>query len=206
MSPGHPTNTEHHYRDGEPRLSRHADTRTDEEIVATVVDGDVNEFEVIVRRYDAEMMRIAVARLGSRELAEDAVHEAFIAAFRGLTTFDLERSFRSWLVTILIHKCHRGYRRKVTTEGRVVPLVDEPVSSAPNASKSMEQRESYDLLYERLAQLEPNQADAIWMRYFGKLKFREIAEAAGVSLATAKNRVRAGLERLSRMLNDERDR
>ena len=205
MSSGQPTNKKRHPQRGVPRLSRPVDSRTDEQVVAAVMGGDVDEFEVLVRRYDVPLMRLAVARLGRQDLAEDAVHEAFIAAYCGLETFNTDRSFRSWLVTILINKCHRGYRRKVAFENREAALVDDPVSAAPAVAEGLERRESYDQLFDRLAQLEPNQADAIWMRFFAKLKFREIAEAAGVSLATAKNRVRSGLERLSKMLNDERE-
>ena len=81
--------------------------------------------------------------------------------------------------------------------------MDEPLSTQASAGEVAEQRESYERLYEQMSRLESVQADAIWMRFFGRLKYREIAELAGVSLATAKNRVRCGLERLAKLLCEE---
>ncbi len=202
MSVRQPTKSKSHQTDRGSRLTRASDTRTDEEIVAVVIDGSVDAFEALVRRHESDLMRIATARLGRCDIAEEAVHEAFIAAFRALKSFDTNRSFRSWLVTILIHKCHRGYRQMAKTNDRTQPMLDEPRSTAPAPLEQMESRESYAQLYDRMARLDADQADAIWMRFFAKLKFHEIAESAGVSLATAKNRVRKGLERLSRMMNE----
>ena len=54
-----------------------------------------------------------------------------------------------------------------------------------------------------LARLPEAQADALRLRFFGELKFQEIADAMGCSLATAKNRVRWGLTTLSSMMQSE---
>ena len=56
-----------------------------------------------------------------------------------------------------------------------------------------------------LAELPETQADALRLRFFGGLKFQEIADTMRCSLATAKNRVRWGLLRLSEMLQTGAD-
>jgi RNA polymerase sigma-70 factor (ECF subfamily) len=53
-----------------------------------------------------------------------------------------------------------------------------------------------------LDQLPENQADALRLRFFGGLKFQEIAAAQGVSLTSAKTRVRQGLLTLSQQLRE----
>jgi DNA-directed RNA polymerase specialized sigma24 family protein len=61
-------------------------------------------------------------------------------------------------------------------------------------------RESAGRVQELLARLPDNQADAVRLRFFGGLKFQEIAEAQGCSLTSAKTRVRLGLLQLSQWL------
>jgi RNA polymerase sigma-70 factor (ECF subfamily) len=57
------------------------------------------------------------------------------------------------------------------------------------------------LLAGLLAELPVAQSDALRLRFFGELKFQEIADATGCSLLTAKNRVRLGLLRLSQLIS-----
>jgi RNA polymerase sigma-70 factor (ECF subfamily) len=63
--------------------------------------------------------------------------------------------------------------------------------------------ERRDLLESLLGRLTPAQADALRLRFYGGLKFQEIADTMGCSLGTAKNRVQWGLVKLSEMLHSE---
>ena len=60
--------------------------------------------------------------------------------------------------------------------------------------------ERRQLLEALLAELSTVQADALRLRFFGGLKFQEIADSMGCSLCTAKNRVRWGLLHLSELV------
>jgi len=64
----------------------------------------------------------------------------------------------------------------------------------------MATQERSQLLDSLLAKLPEGQADALRLRFFGGLKFQEIAEAMGCSLSTAKNRVRWGLTKMAEYL------
>src|SRR5690606_6236958 len=80
----------------------------------------------------------------------------------------------------------------------VFPAADQqhirPDTSPPDLLLAKEQTE---VLAEVLAALPPEQADAVRLRFFGELKFQEIADVQGCSLTTAKNRVRFGLLRMA---------
>ena len=51
-----------------------------------------------------------------------------------------------------------------------------------------------------LARIPENQADALRLRFYGELKYHEIAAAMGCSLGSAKNRVRWGLSKMTQMM------
>ena len=58
-------------------------------------------------------------------------------------------------------------------------------------------------LYARLKQLPQMQREAIVLHYYYDMKFREIGRLTGVSAATAKSRVKQGMEKLRRMMGKE---
>lgn len=175
---------------------------SDSEIVADVLAGETERFELLVRRYETDLVRMALARLGQTDLAEEAVQQSFMSAYKSLHRYDVQANFRRWLVTILINQCRTDYRRLKRATERLDSATDMNAmwAEAATADEHAEQAEHYELLYRLLDQLPKTQAEAIWLRFFGEMKYDELAAAAGCSLATAKNRVRAGLEKLGRML------
>ena len=81
----------------------------------------------------------------------------------------------------------------------------EQLKSDEAPSARMATQERSELLDALLAKLPETQADALRLRFFGGLKFQEIAEAMGCSLSSAKNRVRWGLTKLAEYLGPEED-
>src|SRR5438105_489624 len=81
-------------------------------LVAATVAGEEDAFALLVARYQAALLRAAISRLGRRELAEEAVQEAFLCAHRWLATYDSRFSFRTWLWTILLNQCSRQAKRE----------------------------------------------------------------------------------------------
>jgi RNA polymerase sigma-70 factor (ECF subfamily) len=182
------------------------DDNSDAQLMARIQRGETELFSELVARYEPALRRVARSRLGRADWADDVVQETFLSAFKSRATFDPQYSFRTWLWTILLRNCHAHYHRRQ----RSVPV--EPLDSdtarevstqsehggAPLAQLLAKERaEQLELL---LAQLSMAQADALRLRFFGELKFHEIADAMQCSLNTAKNRVRTGLERMAQLL------
>jgi RNA polymerase sigma-70 factor (ECF subfamily) len=178
---------------------------SDEELMARVQAGDDHRFGELAARYRPALLRLAESRLGSRSLAEDAVQEALLSAFKSRHTYNALYSLRTWLWTILLNQCRTVWQRQrrkpqVQTwsqgeEGSHAP--PETPGNEPPPDGAMMAEERREQLERLLAGLSPEQSDALRLRFFGGLKFQEIAEAMGCSLGTAKNRVRWGLERIS---------
>jgi RNA polymerase sigma-70 factor (ECF subfamily) len=185
---------------------------SDCQLMRRAQDGHRDAFAELVRRYQPALVRVAESRLGRRDWAEDVAQETFLAAYQSRATFRLDANFRGWLWTILINQCHRHYQKRSRS-----PQVDswsntpadrdearrreESLASrepAPPAALMAHQRR--DQLERLLKQLSDVQADALRLRFFGGLKFREIADAMDCSLPTAKNRVRWGLLRMAELM------
>jgi RNA polymerase sigma-70 factor (ECF subfamily) len=181
---------------------------SDAALMSRVQRGETELFAELVARYQPALRRVARSRLGRSDWAEDVVQETFLAAFKSRATFDARFSFRTWLWTILLHQCHGHYQRRQ----RSVPLepltaecrqeVSQSGASSTGAPLSQllakERSEQLEFLLGRLTLV---QADALRLRFFGELKFHEIADAMQCSLNTAKNRVRTGLERMAELLD-----
>src|SRR4051812_32573277 len=84
-------------------------------------------FEALMRRYNRRLYRVARSLLGDAAEAEDAVQEAYIAAFRGLGNFRGDSSLATWLTRIVSNECAprmRGRARR-NNIAPTVPLADE---------------------------------------------------------------------------------
>jgi RNA polymerase sigma-70 factor (ECF subfamily) len=182
-------------------------TQSDAVLIARVQAGETHCFGELVRRYQPVLARVARSRLGRTDWAEDIVQETFLAAFKSCASYDSRFSFRTWLWTILLNQCRGHYQRRL----RSVPLEpwpkgDEPAGANEQGDKSgspliqLLAKERSAQLEALLGQLSTVQADALRLRFFGGLKFHEIAEAMPCSLTSAKNRVRWGLMRMAELL------
>jgi len=171
-------------------------------IVDSVLSGETDRFEVIVRRYRAALLRLATSRVGRLDWAEEVLQETFFSAFRSLHTYDSKYSFRTWLWTILINQCHRHHTkqaryRAVNTESTNAKhgssFLDSIASGERDPVDCMMDREQQMELEAWLAVLPETQAEAIRLRFLGEFKYQEIADVMKCGLSTAKFRVKTGL-------------
>lgn len=176
-------------------------------LVEAILDGQKERFAEIVARYRPALFRLASSRLGrSDAAAEDVVQETFLCAFRSLHSYDAKYSFRTWLWAILLNQCNRELKRanrRPRVDAAELPAgTDCDVDLNATPLGSVLHRERAQLLEKQLFKLPKMQADALRLRFYGGLKFHEIAAAMGCSLSSAKNRVRCGLTKMGRMLSD----
>ena len=180
----------------------------DTEDMRSVKAGQLDRFTGLVSRHQSSLFRYASSLFGSRDMAEDAVQETFLAIFRGRETFDPSRGFRSWLWSIHLHVCQRAseqrsrWRRNVSLRAMGG---DESSPSDDAPETSLEQAESRALLTDYLERLPMEQAEALRLRYFGELTFDEMAEATKSNPATMKSRVRYGLTKLNEWLKTRQE-
>lgn len=84
----------------------------DLQAVNSVLGGDGDAFEHLVRRYQHVLFDLALSLLGNAEEAEDAVQCAFIKIYSSLADFDRKRSFMNWAYTITLNIARNRLRRR----------------------------------------------------------------------------------------------
>jgi RNA polymerase sigma-70 factor (ECF subfamily) len=85
---------------------------TDESIVERVRQGDVALFEVIMRRYNQRLYRVARAIVGDDSEAEDVMQDAYVRAYAHLGQFAGKARFVTWLTKIAAHEALARVRRR----------------------------------------------------------------------------------------------
>lgn len=88
---------------GLPREGPGCET-SDKAVVRRVLDGDIAAFELIMRRYNQRLFRVARGIVGDDATAEDVVQEAYLRAFEKLETFESRSSFATWLTKIAVYQ------------------------------------------------------------------------------------------------------
>jgi RNA polymerase sigma-70 factor (ECF subfamily) len=176
----------------------------DAELMRLIQQDQLHVFDELVSRHRSALCRVACSKLGDADWAEDVVQETFLAVYAARHTYDPQFAFRTWLWTILLNLCRRQNARRSRHPREVYRAEwhssrQEPVSHETGLSHLL-QVERQDELAALLDELPEAQADALRLRFFGELKFHEIAEATGCSLGGAKLRVRKGLENLAELL------
>src|SRR5262245_62032969 len=84
----------------------------DEEVVRRVLGGDSALFEILMRRYNQRLYRIARAILNDPAEAEDVMQDAYVRAYQHLNQFDGRAKFSTWLSKIAVHEALARLRRR----------------------------------------------------------------------------------------------
>lgn len=172
----------------------HATTATHEQdLVNQVRAGSQSAFSALVSCYERPVYHICLRMLGDAGDAEDAAQETFLRAYLQIATYDPQRSFKTWLMSIASHYCIDRLRRKRATW---VSLDDEPIvqflglcstaESPEDAAMAGEQARS---LQNALDRLPAETREVVTLRYWGEYSCEEIAEATGASVNAVKSRL-----------------
>jgi RNA polymerase sigma-70 factor (ECF subfamily) len=91
-------------------------------IVRRVAGGDRAAFEVLMRRYNRRLYRLARASLHDETEAQDALQDAYLSAFRSIGQFRGDSQLSTWLSRLVINEC-LGRQRRSNRRQNVVPIV-----------------------------------------------------------------------------------
>jgi RNA polymerase sigma-70 factor, ECF subfamily len=160
--------------------------------------GDNEALGELYDQYAAAGLAVAVRVLGSRDDAEDVVHDAFVAAWRKIDRFDADRgSLRAWLMTIIRNRAIDRIRGR-----RAADDIDDADDRAllrsggnPTWDAAL-RRTSANEIRAVLDELPEDQRRAIELAYFEGYTYREVAERTGVAPGTASGRLRLALGKL----------
>jgi RNA polymerase sigma factor (sigma-70 family) len=173
---------------------------SDEAVVALVARSEDTALAELYDRFGRVAYGVALRVLRDEKLAEDAVQEGFLAAWRSAERFMPERGKAStWLLT-LVHRravdlVRREDRRRAEALGDDVELA--PSDSAEDDAWLRFERERVQAA---LSQLPDQQREALELAYYGGFSQSELAERLGQPVGTIKSRMFTGLARLRELL------
>jgi RNA polymerase sigma-70 factor (ECF subfamily) len=173
---------------------------SDEAVVALVARSDGEALAELYDRFGRVAYGLALRVLRDERLAEDAVQEGFLAAWRNADRFMPERAnAAAWLLTLVHRRAVDLVRRE--ERRRADPL---PASAATAPQDSAEQdawlRFERERVQAALRKLPDQQREALELAYYGGFTQSELAERLGLPLGTIKSRMFTGLRRLRDLL------
>lgn len=181
-------------------------TITDEELVARSMDGDVDSFNQLIKRWERPIYALAYRVIGREEDARDVCQETFLRAYRAINGFKGQAKFSSWLYRIALNLCRDWIRRQKRTPTVQAPedvdIADLAAEAGPTESIEtlVARREMGRAVAIAMAALPEEQRTAIILKEYHGLTFQEIADMQGCPLSTVKTRLYQGLSVVRRQL------
>lgn len=190
------------------------DGKTDEELMALLRHGRQGALTVLVERYQNDLYRFCVHYLKDVERAREMTQETFLRVYAARDRFDETRAFRPWILRIARNLCFNELKRQQSVrmesleeygstarqnDGRLL------TSSAdgPEALAMSGERES--ALREALDTLDDESREIVELRFFHRMRAREIAAIVGRTEGAVRTRLHRILERLRTQFKAERD-
>jgi RNA polymerase sigma-70 factor (ECF subfamily) len=167
--------------------------------------GDPDAVRELYAEYGRRVWAVAFRALGDRSLAEEAVQQTFLQAWKAAGSFDETRDVGPWLFTIVRRVAVDLYRRESRRphEGLDGVAESEPAlvtlpADVERAAQSWEVREAVDVLPD-------GEREVVHLQHFGGLSHDEIAERLGVPVGTVKSRSFRAHRRLAERLGHLRE-
>lgn len=182
----------------------------DLDIHARLRGGESAAFEELYRRYAGPAYGLALRVTGQPVLAQEVVHDAFIALWRAPEAFDAARgSFRTFFLSLVHHRAvdtvrrEERLRRRTDRAVNLEPRLDEDVGEAVVEETWLTVRRKE--VREALSTLPPDQRKVLEMAYYGGKTQAVIAQELDIPLGTVKTRTLAAMRKLRRALTEREE-
>ncbi len=178
----------------------------DETLVIAAILGDLRSFDALVLRYRAAAYRVAQSIAGS-ELAEDAVQESLLLAFKALPSIEEPARFASWLYAITRHVALRMSQRSRRESRQRVDLDEALLEHSDAFARPFAPRDSFDEAWVRAAvdTLDEDHRLVLKLRYYDEMPLKRIAGFLDLPLTTVKWRLHRAKQLLREKLKPEKE-
>ena len=173
----------------------------EKELIDRARQGSVDAFDELVRFYQDRLYRFLLARSGNRADAEDALQDAFVAAYRYLPSYRHQYRFSTWLFTIALRKLGK-IRHKPRQQD--VELDDSIRCEQPGPEQLGMQSQAKKSLWQLARScLNESQFIALWLFYVEEMPLADIANATSRPVSWVKVNLMRARRRLSVALQKE---
>ena len=181
---------------------------TEHEVIRSILAGDREAYEVLVKRHYSFAFRVALRITGNAEDAEEVTQEAFLRAYTRLATFRQDSAFSTWVNRIAINTAINLTERRNRESKETTVHLDDPNYKARELAdgqagpeRLLLDREAATLRRQAMENLTPMERTAFTLRHMEEMPIAEIALALRVPANSAKQAVFRAVGKLRRSLN-----
>lgn len=181
----------------------------DDELMARCGRGQTSALAELMERHQDAAQRYAWRIFRDHHTAEDMTQELFVKLFRNAARYQPRGHFTTFFYRVLANLCfdllRKRKRRKHVQSVQLDPLLSsgtqlEPIDETTDLEAPLRRREARDAVHEALHSLPARVREALELREFEGLRYREIAEVMDVSLNEVKVYLHRGRKMLARVL------
>jgi RNA polymerase sigma-70 factor (ECF subfamily) len=184
----------------EPIGSPSVSSLTDEEVVSRIRGGDTPLFEVLMRRYNRRLYRVARSIVGDDAEAEDVMQQAYVNAYVNLGQFAQRARFSTWLTKIAVYEALARMKRRRRAALDPLPENEEDGamlrSQAPDAEHRVYEQEMQGFVESAIEALPEVYRTTFVLREIEGLSVSEVAACLEITPDTVKTRLHRARARL----------
>jgi len=162
--------------------------QSDQYYINQVLQGRVNDFSVLVERYQNFVYTIVFRMVKNKEQAEEIAQDTFVKAYTSLSKYRGEAKFSTWLYTIAYRKCLDAIKAsKRTIRSETLEESNETKIQVVNDALScLLDKERKEIISDSILKLPEDQAALITLFYFEEKSIKEIVEIMGLTIDNVK--------------------
>ena len=192
-------------RAGSLRESTRVVAITDAELVRDALSGSERAFREIVRRYERPVFSVITRLVRNPSRAEELAQDTFVKTFQRLDSYDPERKFASWLLTIAhrlgIDELRRNRPDTEWLDDELRGQAEIVHARSETPAMAAERAELGRILNSAIRQLRPEYAELVALRYQQELTLEEIGEITGLPIGTIKSSLHRARKELAASLS-----
>lgn len=148
----------------------------------------------LMDEYGTQLLRLCYSWLGDLSLAEDAVQDTFVKAWRGMDAFRAESSEKTWLTRIAINSCKDVRRTRWFRRAACAPI--EEAESKPAQDEAF----SDDTVFRAVSALPDGEKLAVLLHYYQGFSVKETADLMNLKVSAVNSRLARAREKLRQSL------
>jgi RNA polymerase sigma-70 factor (ECF subfamily) len=178
-------------------------------MIAAIVGGEIQLYHELIGPYERSVYAMALSYMKNEADAEDVAQEAFVRAFRKLSSFRAESKFSTWLISITINEARTQLRRQALVRMESLDqLPDEDKAISPALlrdwreipSEAVEREEVRKMIQQAVEMLPDIYREVFLLRDIEELTINEAAEVLNISIPSIKVRLHRARMMLQKQL------
>ena len=173
---------------------------TDNSIIERILAGDKSGYRDLANRHKDYAFTVAFKITGKREDAEEIAQDAFVKAFKALSTFNQEAKFTTWFYRIVFNAALM-FKRKNRIQTEDIELSQSAQFIPADTANELKVSEQRQYIQKAFNHLSPDDVTMITLFYLKEQSLEEIAQIVGISAETIKVKLCRARKRLAETMN-----